>query len=85
MRRGLPILLTAVTLVLLVIAWIQAGGLKQHEIFSAATPEEAVQALMADIQSHNWDGAYARLDSSNDVEKSAFIRDIAGSTAPTRR
>jgi hypothetical protein len=84
MRRGLPILLMVVTLLLLAIAWMQAGGLKRHEIFSAATPEEAVQALMADIQAHNWDRAYDRLDSSNDVEKSAFIRDIAGSDGSLR-
>ncbi len=84
MKRGLPIGLTVVTLLLLAIAWVQAGGFKQHEVFSAATPDEAVQALMTDIQARNWDGAYARLDSSNDVEKAAFIRDIAGSDSSLR-
>jgi hypothetical protein len=84
MKRSLPILLTVVTLLLIAIAWMQAGGIQRHEIFSAATPEAAVQALMADIQAHNWDSAYARLDPSNDVEKSAFIRDIAGSDGSLR-
>jgi len=84
MRRGLPLLLTVVSLLLVAIAWVQAGGFRRHEISSAATPEEAVQAFMADVQAHNWDGAYARLDPSNDVEKAAFIRDIAGSDGSLR-
>ena len=82
--RVIPLVIAVVTLLLLAVAWMQSGGLKRHEISSASTPEEAVQALMADIQNHNWDSAYARLDSSNDVEKSAFIRDIAGSDGSLR-
>ncbi len=84
MNRTLPIVIAGVTAILVAIAWIQAGGVKRHEIASAATPEEAVQALMADIQNHNWDAAYARLDPSNDVEKAAFIRDVAGSDGSLR-
>ncbi|MGA8149646.1 MAG: hypothetical protein WB952_01620 [Terriglobales bacterium] len=84
MKRSLPIGLTVVTLLLLAVAWMQAGGFARHKMFSAATPEEAVQALMADIQARNWDGAYVRLDPSNDVEKSDFIRDIAGSDGSLR-
>jgi hypothetical protein len=84
MTRTIPIVIAVVTLLLLAIAWVQSGGLSRHEISSSATPEEAVQALMADIQSRNWDSAYARLDSSNDVEKSDFIRDIAGSDGSLR-
>lgn len=84
MKRILPLLLTALTLVLVAIAWVQAGGVKQHEMFSASTPQEAVQALMADIKAHSWDDAYARLDPTNDVEKSAFIRDVAGTDGSLR-
>jgi len=84
MKRLLPLVLTVTTLILLAVSWVQAGGLKRHAIFSAATPEEAVQALMADIQARNWDRAFARLDPSNDVEKAAFIRDIAGTDGSLR-
>jgi len=84
MKRGLPFLLTCATLILVAIAWIQSGALKRRAISSAATPEEAVQSLMADIQARDWDRAYARLDRSNDLEKADFIRDIAGSDGSLR-
>ena len=38
--------ITIATVLLVAIAWVQSGGMKQHAMFSAATPEEAVQALM---------------------------------------
>jgi hypothetical protein len=78
-KRALPSVIAVATLALLATAWVQSGGLRRYEVLSGATPTEAVQALMLDVQSRNWDAAYARLDSSSDVEKSAFIRDIAGS------
>jgi hypothetical protein len=70
------------------IAWLQSGGLKQHEMFSAVTPEEAVQALMSEIQAHNYEQAYASLDRSSDTDLASFTRELAGATAacgPTPR
>src|ERR1017187_2694212 len=61
MRWGLVTFLAIATVVLVAIAWLQSGGAKQHAIFSAVTPEEAVQALMSQIQAHNYQQAYASL------------------------
>jgi hypothetical protein len=84
MKTLLTLGITVLTLLLVVIAWFQSGGLTRHEISTGATAEEAVQALMADIQARDWDRAYSRLDRSNDVQETAFVRDIAGSDGSLR-
>jgi len=71
MKWGLVAFLAIATAVLVAIAWLQSGGLKQHEMFSAVTPEEAVQALMSQIQAHNFEQAYASLDRSSDTDLGA--------------
>ncbi len=76
--------ITFATVVLVAMAWLQSGGLKQHEMFSAATPEQAVQALMTQIQAHNFQQAYASLDRSSDTDMAAFVRDVAGSDGSLR-
>src|ERR1039457_3339282 len=78
MRWGLVTFLAIATVVLVAIAWLQSGGAKQHAIFSAVTPEEAVQALMSQIQAHNYQQAYASLDRSSGTDLASFIRDMAG-------
>src|SRR5690242_16130158 len=55
-----------------------------HQIGSASTPQQAIEALMNDVQAKNWDRAYARLADQTDVEKNAFIRDLAGSNGSLR-
>jgi hypothetical protein len=84
MKRGLALAIVVITLLLVSVAWVQAGGWSLHTIRSANTPQEAVQALLTDVQSHNWDGAYSRLGNHNDVEEQAFIRDVAGSNGSLR-
>jgi hypothetical protein len=84
MKRGLALAIVVITLLLLSAAWVQAGGWSLHTIRSANTPQEAVQALLNDVQSHNWDGAYSRLANHNDVDEQAFIRDVAGSNGSLR-
>jgi hypothetical protein len=90
MKTMLAILIFLGTAALIGIAWIQSGGLASHEISSGRTPEEAVQALMADIQARNFNAAYARLaDTSTrserqrwqlaDVLKSAKFHRVAAS------
>ena len=69
---------------LVAFAWLQSGGLKQHAMFSAATPEEAVQALMSKIQAHDYQQAYASLDRSSDTDLASFIREMAGSDGSLR-
>jgi hypothetical protein len=72
------------TLGLVGIAWVQSGGMASREINSARTPQEAVQALMADIQSRDWNRAYARLANAGNVEKQDFIRDVSGTNGNLR-
>ncbi len=84
MRWILAAFLTIATLVLVAIAWVQSGGMKQHAIFAAATPEAAVQALMSDIQARNYQQAYDSLDHSGGTDLASFIRDVAGSDGSLR-
>jgi hypothetical protein len=84
MKWGLATFLAIATAVLVAIAWFQSGGLKQHAMFAAGTPEEAVQALMSQIQGHNYQQAYASLDRSSDTDLASFTRDVAGSDGSLR-
>jgi len=84
MKAFLPLFIGLVTAGLVAMAWVESGGLALHEMRSAGTPQAAVEALVTDIQSRNWDRAYARLANSNDFEKQAFIRDLAGSSGSLR-
>lgn len=84
MKLILSVLILVVTVGLIGIAWVQSGGLAMHEMRSAGTPQEAVEALMTDIQSRDWDRAYARLANSTDLEKRAFIRDLSGTDGSLR-
>lgn len=84
MKWLLVILLTAATAALVADAWLKSGGLNQHAMFSAATPEEAAQALMSEIQAHNYQEAYASLDPGSDADLASFVRDVAGSDGSLR-
>jgi hypothetical protein len=84
MKWGLVAFLAIATAVLVAFAWLQSGGLKQHAMLSAATPEEAVQALMSQIQAHNFEQAYASLDRSSDTDLASFTRELAGSDGSLR-
>jgi hypothetical protein len=84
MKWGLAGFLAIATAVLVGFAWLQSGGLKQHAMFSAATPEEAVQALMSQLQARDYQQAYASLDRSSDTDLASFIREMAGSDGSLR-
>jgi hypothetical protein len=84
MKWGLVAFLAIATVVLVAIAWLQSGGLKQHAMFAAVTPEEAVQALMSQIQARNYQQAYDSLDRSSDIDLASFTRDMAGSDGSLR-
>src|SRR5215470_14979666 len=79
MRRTLPLFLAAITVVLIVLAWYQSGGVERRAVRSASTPEQAVRLMLSQIQTHNFDAAYNRLANRNDVDKTTFIREFAGS------
>jgi hypothetical protein len=84
MKWVMVVLITTGTVVLVALGWLQAGGLRQRAMFSAATPEEAVQALMSQIQSHDYQQAHASLDPSSDTDLASFTRDVAGSDGSLR-
>src|SRR5580704_2503450 len=84
MKWPLVAFLAIATAALVAFAWLQSGGLKQRAMFSAVTPEEAVQALMSQIQAHNYKQAYASLDRSSDTDLDSFTRDVAGSDGSLR-
>lgn len=84
MKFALSLLLAILTGLLLAAGWLQSGGLKLHAERAASTPEQAVRALISDIQARNWDRAYARLDHGNDIQQSDFVREIAGSDGSLR-
>ena len=79
MRRTLPILLGVITIVLVILAWFQSGGVERRAIRSASTPEQAVRLMLWQIQSHNFEAAYNRLANRTDVDKNTFIREFTGS------
>ena len=79
MKRVLPLVLAAITVVLIVMAWFQSGGVERHVLRSAATPEQATRLMLSQIQTHNFDAAYARLANRNDLDKNTFIHEFTGS------
>jgi hypothetical protein len=84
MKWGLATFLAIATAILVAIAWFQSGGMKQRAMFAAETPERAVQALMSEIQAHNYQRAYSSLDPSSDTDLASFTRDIAGGDGSLR-
>jgi hypothetical protein len=84
MKGTIAVLIALVTAGLVGIAWVQSGGMATREISSARTPQEAVQALMADVQARNWNSAYNRLANTNNIEKQDFLRDISGTNGNLR-
>jgi hypothetical protein len=79
MKRGLPVVLAIITVVLMVIAWFQSGAVGRHQMQSASSPDQAVRLMLSQIQAHNFDAAYARLANRSDVDRNSFVRDFNGS------
>src|SRR5438309_8144155 len=79
MKYTLPIVLGAITLVLIALSWVHSGGVERREMNAASTPDQAVRLMLSQVKAHNFDAAYARLADRGDVEKEQFIHDFAGS------
>src|SRR5581483_12609 len=79
MKSGLSIVLAAITVVLVAVAWFQSGGAERRETLSASTPDQAVRLMLSQIRARNFDAAYARLANRSDVDKNAFVREFNGS------
>jgi len=84
MKWALAAFIGIVTVILVAFAWFQSGGMKQHAMFSAVTAEQAVQALMTQIQNRNYQQAFASLDPASGADYSSFVRDVAGSDGSLR-
>ncbi|HEY7353340.1 MAG TPA: hypothetical protein VH596_11290 [Terriglobales bacterium] len=79
MKYLLPIVIGGITLVLVVIAWFNSGGVQRREMQSAVTPEQALRLMLSQIKAHNFDAAYARLANRSDVDRNSFVREFSGS------
>jgi hypothetical protein len=79
MKRVLPLVLAGITVVLIIFAWFNSGGIERRQMQSANSPEAAVKLMLSQIKGHNFDAAYARLANRSDVDKNAFIREFNGS------
>lgn len=79
MKWTLPIVIGAITAVLMIAAWFQSGGVERREMRSGSTPEQAVRLMLSQIQARNLDAAYARLANRGDIEKNTFVRELSGS------
>ena len=84
MKWGLVALIGIVTILLIALAWLQSGGLKQHAMLSADSPEAAVQVLMSQLQAHNYQQAYASLDPSSNTDLASLIREMDGNDGSLR-
>jgi hypothetical protein len=73
MKRALPIILIVLAAALIAMATMQPS-----ELSPAASPEAAVQSLLAHVKSHDYQGAFAYVAKSSDVDTQSFARDLSG-------
>ena len=96
MKLVLPIILVAVTVLLMAVALtgagrssgtvgIAAGSALPGFSSQATTPEQALSNFLMDVQRRNWDRAFASLERTNDsVNEQAFIQEWIGSNGELR-
>ncbi|MFZ0420189.1 MAG: hypothetical protein WAM04_18950 [Candidatus Sulfotelmatobacter sp.] len=93
MKHAVPIVLVAVTAVLVIMGLFvtaQSGntvgvtkGSALHTA-KATTPDRALANLLSDVQRRNWDRAFADVPSSSGVTEQAFIQEWYGSNGSLR-
>jgi hypothetical protein len=79
MKHVLPFLITMATIVLVVLGWVDSGVVARQRMRSSHTPDEAARLLLSQVVARKWDYAHSLLANSGEVEKAAFVRDVAGS------
>jgi hypothetical protein len=95
MRRALPIIIVAVTVLLMAVGLtgagrsgtvgIAAGSALPGFSANAATPEQALSNFLIDVQRRNWDRAFNNIELSNDsVNEQTFIQEWIGSNGGLR-
>ena len=73
MKRILPIAIIVLTVVLIAMATIQP-----NEASAAKSPDGAVRSLFANVQGHNYKGAFSYVANASDMDEQAFAHDLAG-------
>lgn len=73
MSRVLPIIFG-----LLTIALVAVGAVHPSSTAPASSPEGAVQAMLANVQGHDWKAAYSYISPSSNVDLQSFVRDLNG-------
>jgi hypothetical protein len=95
MRRALPIIIVAVTVLLMAVGLtgagrsgtvgIAAGSALPGFSANAATPEQALSNFLIDVQRRNWDRAFNNIERSNDsMNEQTFIQEWIGSNGGLR-
>jgi hypothetical protein len=95
MKRILPIVLVIATVALIALSLAGAGsargtvgvaaGFAMYGLTpKAATPEQALDNLLTDVQRRNWDRAYGELAKTSGSDEVAFIQDWTGSNGSLR-
>jgi hypothetical protein len=96
MRRLLPIIIVAVTVLLMAVGLTGAGrsrgtvGIASGSALpgfstNANTPEQALANFLIDVQRRNWDRAFSSVERTNDsVNEQAFIQEWIGSNGGLR-
>lgn len=96
MNRLLPIILVAVTVLLMVVGLtvvgqshgtvgIASGSALPGFSSKASTPEQALSNFLTDVQRRNWDRAFSSVERTNDsVNEQAFIQEWIGSNGGLR-
>lgn len=79
MGRLLTIIFAGLTILL-----IAVGTVHGSKIARAATPEGAVQLMFDNAKAHDWEGAYAYVAASSNVDQDGFVRDLKGRNGSLR-
>jgi hypothetical protein len=95
MKRVLPVVLVIATVVLIGLSLVGAGSARGTVGIAAgsamygltpkaATPEQALNNLLIDVQRRNWDRAYGELAKTSGSDEAAFIEDWMGTNGSLR-
>ena len=93
MKYILPVILVAVTAVLMVLALFGAGQARGtvgiaagSAVYTpkASTPDQALKNLLVDVQRRNWDRALAAISKTSAIDKQSFIQEWTGSNGSLR-
>jgi len=79
MKRALPIIIIALTVVLVAMATIQP-----NQLSPARSPEGAVRSLLEHVKARDYPGAYSYLAKNGDSDEQAFAHDLAGRNGSLR-